>query len=316
MKKAVIVGSNGQDGRLLLDLLSRKSYQLLGVSRTSVQPVGLHWELPVDIHHAESVSEMIHLFRPDEVYYLAAIHRSSEEKEIEDVKLFQGSYSVHVFGLMHFLEAIKRFSPTTRLFYAASSHIFGESRAESQDEGTPINPNCIYGITKAAGLLTCRFYRERYSIFASVGILYNHESSLRSEKFVSKKIINGAINIKNGKQAKLILGNLDGEVDWGYAPDYVEAMYRLLNIQTSGDFIIATGKTHKVMDFVKHTFEYLGLDWAHCVEEDPTLLVKKDRPRVGNPARLMATTGWKPSVGFEEMIRILIKEQEVLSERH
>ncbi len=309
MKRAVIVGSNGQDGQLLFRFLSKKGYQLLGVSRTSVQAVGLDWNRPLDIHRAESVSEMIRLFRPDEIYYLAAVHRSSEENEIENEKSFQDSYAVHVFALIHFLEGIRKCSSPTRLFYGASSHIFGESAAGLQDEATPIHPNCIYGITKAAGLLTCRFYRERYSIFASAGILYNHESSLRSERFVSMKIIKGAINIKNRKQAKLIVGNLEGEVDWGYAPDYVDAMVRLLKLPISGEFVIATGKAHTVRDFVKTTFEALGLNWTEHVEEDPTLITKKESHRVGNPAKLMAMTAWRPSVGFEEMIRILIQEQ-------
>jgi GDPmannose 4,6-dehydratase len=309
MKKAVIVGCNGQDGRLLYDFLQRRNYELLGIARTSVRGSKQGWDTPIDISNTESIFQVINIFKPDEIYYLAAIHRSSENGPVEDMKSIQESYEVHVLSLVNFLEAIRRFSSGTRLFYAASSHIFGESTVGIQDENTPINPNSIYGITKAAGLFTCRFYRKRYSIFASVGILYNHESPLRSEAFVSKKIIKGAINIKNGKQRKLILGNLDGEVDWGYAPDYVEAMYRLLNIQISDDFIIATGIKHKVFDFVRTAFEYLDLDWTEHVEKDPTIIRKGNGHRVGNPAKLMTLAGWKPSVDFKEMIWILMEEE-------
>jgi GDPmannose 4,6-dehydratase len=309
MKKAVIVGCNGQDGRLLYDFLLRRNYELMGIARTFVRGSKPGWNTPIDISNTESIFQVMNIFKPDEIYYLAAVHRSSEDEPAENLELTRESYEVHVLSLVNFLEAIRRFSSKTRLFYAASSQIFGESTGEMQDESTPINPNCIYGITKAAGVFTCRFYRDRYSIFASVGILYNHESSLRSEKFVSKKIIKGAIDLKNGKQGKLILGDLDSEVDWGYAPDYIEAMHRLLNIQVSDDFVIATGKRHKVFDFVKTTFEYLGLDWTKHVEEDPTIIRKRNGYRVGNPAKLMTMAGWKPTIDFKEMIRILIEEE-------
>jgi GDPmannose 4,6-dehydratase len=309
MKKAVIVGCNGQDGRLLYDFLQRRNYELLGIARTYVRGSKQGWDAPIDISNTESIFQVINIFRPDEIYYLAAIHRSSEDEPAENMDLIRESYAVHVLSLVNFLEAIRKHSSKTRLFYAASSEIFGESTSEMQDERTPINPNCIYGITKAAGVFTCRSYRDRYSIFASGGILYNHESALRSEKFVSKKIIKGAINVKNGKQEKLILGNLGSEVDWGYAPDYIEAMHRLLNIQVSDDFIIATGKRHKVRDFVKIAFEYLGLDWIKHVEEDRTIIKKKNGCNIGNPKKLMSMAGWKPTVEFKEMIRILIEKE-------
>jgi GDPmannose 4,6-dehydratase len=309
MTKAVIVGCNGQDGRLLYDFLLRRNYELVGIARTFVRGSKPGWNTLIDISNTESIFQMMDMFKPDEIYHLAAVHRSSEDEPGENLELIRDSYEVHVLSLVNFLEAIRRFSLKTRLFYAASSQIFGESTGELQDESTPVNPNCIYGITKAAGVFTCRFYRERYSTFASVGILYNHESSLRNETFVSRKIIKGAMNVKNGRQEKLILGNLESEVDWGYAPDYIEAMHRLLSIQISDDFIIATGKRYKVSDFVKTAFEYLGLDWTKHVEVDPTIIKKRNGYRVGNPAKLMRMAGWKPTVPFKEMIRILIEEE-------
>lgn len=309
MKKAIIVGCNGQDGKLLYDFLLKRNYKLLGVGKNFIKcPDGLCFST-IDIRKTKEVFNLISEFRPDEIYYLAAFHHSSEENPVGNIELFQRSHEVHVLALVNFLEGIKQFSPETKIFYAASSHIFGKPISEIQDENTPINPNCFYGITKANGLFACRLYRNNYSVFASTGILYNHESRFRSEIFVSKKIITGAINIKNKKQEKLVLGDLNAEIDWGYAPDYVDAMYRIVNSVVPDDFIIAAGKKHKVIDFVKITFEYLNLDWKLYVEENSSVIKKKNFCRVGNPEKLMNITGWKPSVDFNEMIRLLLVDE-------
>lgn len=306
MKKAIIVGCNGQDGKLLQSFLLEKNYTLLGIDKKFIKcPDGFFCN-EINIKEGEEIFDLINGFKPDEIYYLAAFHYSSEEKRVENLELFQHSYDVHVLGLNNFLEGIKRYSPKTRLFYAASSHIFGEPYCKIQSEETPINPKCVYGITKAVGFFFCRFYRDSHSLFASTGILYNHESAFRSAKYVSKKIIAGAINIKNKKQKKLILGDLSAEVDWGYAPDYVDAMYRILQTKLPDDFIIATGERHTVRDFVKTTFEYLNLDWKQHVEENKSVITKKNFYYVGNPKKLMTATGWKKSMDFKEMIRRLL----------
>lgn len=309
MKKAIIVGCNGQDGKLLERLLLRKQYEVLGLDKNFIKcPCDLEFG-PVDIRNTKDVFDLINHFQPDEIYYLAAFHHSSEEIPIENIELFQWSHEIHVSTLFNFLEGIRRFSPKTRIFYAASSHIFGEPDDIMQNEKTSINPNCFYGITKAAGLFMCRLYRKNHSVFASTGILYNHESSFRSEKFVSKKIITAAINIKNKKQKKLVLGDLNAEIDWGYALDYVEAMHKIVNNQVPDDFIIATGKKHKVIDFVKISFGYLGLDWKEYVEEKGSVIRKKSFCRVGNPEKIMVNLGWKPSVDFNEMIKQLLIDE-------
>jgi len=308
MKKAIIVGCNGQDGKLLYNFLLGKDYEVVGIGKNFIKcPSSFHFS-PIDIKKTKDVFDLISMFQPTEIYYLAAIHYSSEEIPPVHTELFQQSHEIHVSALANFLEGIRQFSPETKIFYAASSHIFGEPASEIQNEDTPINPNCIYGITKAAGLFTCRLYRNKHSIFASTGILYNHESSFRSKKFISKKIITSAINIKNKNQDKLVIGNLNHEIDWGYAPDYIDAMHRIINSEISDDFIIATGKKNRVLDFVKITFEYLGLDWRLYVEENNTIITKHNFCRVGNPNKLMKITGWKPSVNFNEMIRILIDD--------
>jgi len=315
MKKAVIVGCNGQDGKLLYEFLSTKEYELIGLDRNIIR-CDTHTDMDlVDITNTKQVYVLINNFKPDEIYHLAAFHSSSEDTPLDNMELYQNSYTVNVISLINFLEGMRKHSPQTRLFYAASSHIFGDAAGDFQDESTPINPNSIYGITKAAGLFACRFYRHNYSLFAATGILYNHESTLRHERFVSKRIIRGAINIKRGKQDKLILGDLDAEIDWGYAPDYVEAMHRILNSQTADDFIIATGEKHSVLDFVKTAFGYLGLDWKSYVEEDHRLLTREKTSLVGNPTKLMTVTGWGPSVDFNQMIKILLAEEARLDDQ-
>ena len=306
MRKAVIVGCEGQDGRLLNDLLAKKGYRIVGLDEQTIKyPKGSCLK-KVNIGKREEVFNLIKIFKPHEVYYLAAFHHSSENLPDENLELLRRSYDVHVDGLANFLEAIKKFQRKTRLFYAASSHIFGQAKNNLQDENTPINPNCIYGITKAAGVALCRFYRSQYKIFAATGILYNHESALRPENFVSMRIVKGAVNIKKGSQKELVLGSLRAVIDWGYAPDYVLAMHLIVNSKLPDDFIIATGKRHTVLDFVKAAFGYLGLNWKLYVKEGGGIVRKQNFCRIGNPAKLKRMTGWKPSVDFRKMVKLLL----------
>jgi GDPmannose 4,6-dehydratase len=225
------------------------------------------------------------------------------------VALFTQSYAVNVVSLLNFLEAIRQYSPKTRLFYAASSHVFGRPETSPQDENTPINPLGIYAITKVSGLQLCRMYRTVYLVFASVGILYNHESPLRGEQFVSRKIVQGAIRCKKDPTHRLVLGDLAAEVDWGYAPDYVEAMYRIMNLKEADDFIIATGEKHTVEDFVRIAFDTLGLDWREFVMERKKIITRPAVTFMGNPAKLVRKTGWKRSVTFSNMVKLLVESE-------
>lgn len=309
MKRALIVGSEGQDGRLLHELLASRGYEIVGIGEGVTHCSGAYRCGAVDIRRTEEVFDLIGDFRPDEVYYLAAFHHSSEDVPEENINLFHESYEVHVSALVNFLEAMRKYSPETRLFYAASSLIFGEVRTEPQDEDTPFNPRCVYGITKTAGLFSCRFYRDRYSVFASVGILYNHESVYRADKFVSKKIVKGAVNIKKGKQDRIVLGALNAEVDWGYAPDYVDAFWRILNAERPDDFIVATGQKHSVSHFAEITFGHMGMDWRDYVDENRNVINREGAALVGDPAKLMHITGWRPTVDFEGMIELLLRAE-------
>jgi len=312
MKKALIIGSSGQDGRLLYESLSLKGCHVTGITRQEPEASAVSWQRSLDISDPRAVLDLVRTLAPDEIYYLAAFHHSAETMTVQDnLALFTRSFQVHVHSLVNVLEAMRQHAAGARLFYAASSHVFGHAAAEPQDERTPFYPKCVYGITKTAGVHTCRFYRDRYQLFVSTGILYNHESLYRKPIFVTKKIIDSAIRIRNRQQDKLVLGNLDAAVDWGYAPDYVEAFQRILAAAAADDFIVATGKKHTVRDFVEITFDYLGLDWKKYVEENRNAITKDAVSLVGNPQKLMTATGWKPSVDLRQMIKLLLQNEGV-----
>ena len=308
MARAIIVGATGQDGTLLTTLLEKKNYSILGLGSTKALSRNMpHKPDPIDISDFVAVENLIKTIQPDEIYHLAAVHHSSQD-EIEDLpRLFAKSYRVNVLTLHNFLEAIRRFSPKTKLFYAASSHIFGNPQSEPQDENTPMNPMNIYGITKASGVSLCRMYRNCHNVFASVGIFYNHESWLRGEQFVSQKIIRGALRCRDTPGYRLVLGNLSAEVDWGFAPDYVDAMQRILALDEPDDFVVATGEKHTVKEFVRIAFAEAGLNWQDYVDEKKDIITKDVRSLIGNPQKLKQRTGWTPSVSFPEMIKLIMK---------
>lgn len=308
-RKAIIVGSEGQDGRLLYSLLNRQGSDVAGIGKRTLRDNSGFRASYVNIMKFKEVSDFIVTFKPDEVYYLAAFHHSSQDKMFDNVALFSNSEDVHLTGLVNFLEAIRLHNPSTRLFYAASSHIYKGSNTEIQDESTIVNPSCIYGITKASGLFTCRMFRTEYSVYASVGILYNHESIFRSEKFVSRKIISSTVRIKNGLQDKLLIGDLDAVIDWGYAPDYVKAMQMILELSEPDEFIIASGELHTVREFVVIAFTCLGMDYREYVDEVPEIITKKKYKLIGDPSKIRKSTGWRAKTSFREMIRIMIDEE-------
>ena len=309
MKKAIIIGSRGQDGQYLFQNLLKKNYEVIGLDLNTVDSASSRIKKTIDILRSKQVSHLLKQQKPDEVYYLAAFHQSSQDKADNDAEVFKKCLDVNVRGLFNFLEDIRRYSPMTRLFYAASSHIFGQPLCPVQDEKTPLQPHCIYGITKTAGLNLCRFYRQTHSVFASVGILYNHESPLRSPQFVSQKIVQTAIAIKHKREKKLVIGDLKVKIDWGYAADYVEAMRRILQLPQAGDFIISSGRAHTIEEFVKEVFALLQLDWRSFVEENPLLITKKLKNNlVGDHRKLTQATGWRPTVDLKGLIKIMVME--------
>ena len=296
-KKALIVGSGGQDGRHLSDLLLRHGYRIDGVTRDRL-----------DIADEAAVHELVGTTQPDEVYLLAANHHSAESGVESDGELFRRSLAVHATATVNFLEGALRYAPDSRLFFASSSHIYSGSEA-LLDETSPSRPTNIYAITKYAGMQACRYYRKQKNLFVSCGILFNHESNLRASHFLSRKIVLAAVQISRRLAGAVELGNLDAVVDWGYAPDYVDAMHRILQQPNPADYVVATGIPHTVRQFAELAFAAVNLDYRDYVKVRPGVLTKRIETRLGDASRLRRDTGWKPTVDFEQMVALMVRHE-------
>ena len=308
MRTSLVIGAGGQDGTLLSELLARRGDRVIGLGRgRTVSSTGESWAT-VDILQPEPVLTLIRQAQAAECYYLPAFHHSAEDATLlsGDPTLFERSYAVHVRGLVHFLHAIAQASPATRLFYAASSHVFGIPPMQPQDEATPLNPENLYGITKTMGIHCCRHFRRELGVFAATGILFNHESPLRPVKFLSQKIVRGVLAYQKDPSKKLVLGDLNAVVDWGYAGDYVEAMTRILGHAEPEDFVVATGEPHTVGEFLQTTCELAGVDWQACVVTNASLLRKKPVLLRGDSGKLRRLTGWQPQTTFRGMIELML----------
>jgi GDPmannose 4,6-dehydratase len=311
MGSALIIGAAGQDGRLLTQLLLHRGYSVFGWVRNEPSPSLLCKSAIVDISQEGLVERELRALAPGEIYYLAAFHHSTENFACDNATgLLRRSFDVHVYGLLNVLQAVRTTCQKTRLFYAASSHVFGASPEDCQDEHTPLRPDSPYAISKAAGLRCCQLVREQEDIFAATGILFNHESPWRQPSFVSQKIVRAAVQARRDSKFRLHLGDLDACVDWGYAPDYVDAMFRILQLPAASDFVVASGELHTVREFVELAFGELGLDWREHVESDTNVLKRHSYPLRGDPQRLRAATGWSPTVTFPELVTKLVNEAE------
>jgi GDPmannose 4,6-dehydratase len=306
--KALVIGCRGQDGSYLSDFLRSKQYEVIGVGRHTLHryPPG---SIEPFVSTANSLSSLLAEERADEAYYLAAFHSSAEDTPIKEVDLVYKSFETNTLAVADILASLIEHSPATRLFYAASSHVFGEPGSEIQDESTPLNPTNIYGISKASAIHLCHYFRRNLGVYVSVGILYNHESPRRSSRFLSKKVVEGGVDIKRGLREHLVLGDLDHRVDWGFAPDYVSAMWAILQLDDPDDFVVATGTLHSVRDLVSRTFETLGLEWTKYIAQRPALITKRSVPLCGDSSKLNRLTQWKPSISFDQMIRIMVAEE-------
>lgn len=298
MIRSAVIGSKGQDGGILCRYLAGKGQTVIPVARGDL-----------NLADASEVDSFLTDESPDHIYYLPAFHHSSEDRDLPpDAEIFAKSIEVHQSGAVAFLDTLARKHNHRRLFYAASSHVFGEAEHTPQNESTPFRPINIYGITKAAGVESCRYYRKRHGVYATCGILYNHESEWRSAKFVSQKIVRSAVAISKGSQEKLHLGNLGARTDWGYAPDFIEAMSLVMNLPRSDDFIIATGTAHTVEEFVETAFSILGLDWTkHVVVDEQLVSLSRGAVLAGDASKLRTSTGWAPKTSFKEMISIMVQ---------
>lgn len=308
-RKALVIGHTGQDGTYLLKLLQDNGYESYGISSSSVySSTGTEFNLG-DLSDATYSSALLESLRPDLLFYLAAKHQSSIEVSYDDLPFFKETLKVNAENYMNLLNAVKMLGLQTKCFYASSSHVFAGTNSNIQDESTPLQPVSIYGVSKVLGMQLSDLYREK-GVHCAVGIFYNHESPLRASKFVSKKIVETAVAIKLGKSNELVLGSLDAVIDWGYAPDYMQAALLILEKGKPENYVVSSGKLHTVRDFVAKVFEELSLDWNAYVRLNNSILLKKStNVLLGNNEKLRNDTNWSPSVSFDEMISILVKAE-------
>lgn len=308
--RALITGITGQDGSYLAELLLEKGYEVIGmVRRSSTESFERinHIKDRVTLVQADlldqlSIINIIEEYRPHEVYNLAA-QSFVPTSWVQPV--LTGQFDA--LGVTKMLEAIRLVDKKIKFYQASSSEMFGKVRTVPQDETTPFYPRSPYGVAKVYGHWITVNYRESYNIHASSGILFNHESPRRGLEFVTRKITDGAARIKLGLADKLALGNLDAKRDWGFAGDYVKAMWLMLQQEKPDDFVIATGKTHSVEDFVRLAFARLNLDYKDYVVTDPRFV----RPAevdllLGNPSLAAKKLGWQPTVTFEELVNMMV----------
>lgn len=324
MKKALITGITGQDGSYLAEFLLAKGYEVWGLIRRSSSfntdriehlyedPHGQGVRLRLvygDLNDSSSLASVLDQVRPDEVYNLGA---QSHVRVSFDVPEYTGE--IAGLGAVRLLEAIRRLDLKTKFYQASSSELYGKVREVPQRETTPFHPRSPYAAAKAYAFYITQNYRESYGLFAVNGILFNHESPRRGETFVTRKITRAATRIKLGLQQKVYLGNLEAKRDWGFAGDYVEGMWRMLQAEKADDYVLATGETHSVEEFLRETFACLDLDYKQHVEHD----ARYERPAevdllLGDYSKARNELGWEPKVTFQELVRMMVDADMVLA---
>lgn len=317
MKKALITGITGQDGSYLADLLLAKGYEVHGIIRRAstfnTDRIDHLYQDPhvngvrLFLHYgdlADSVNlvKLIYQLKPDEIYHLGAQSHVRVSFDIPE-------YTADVTGVgtIRILEAMREAGVKSRFYQASSSEMFGKVQDVPQKETTPFWPRSPYGVAKVFAFWATVNYRESYGMHATNGILFNHESPRRGETFVTRKITRAVAAIKHGLQKELYLGNLDAKRDWGYAPEYVEAMWLMLQQDTSDDYVVATGETHTIREFLEEAFGHVDLDWKEFVKYD----ARYERPAevdllVGDASKAKRQIGWEPKVRFKELVRIMV----------
>ncbi len=311
---ALITGLTGQDGSYLAETLLEKGHRVFGlVRRASSFNTGRIDHLfqafgsdriefvRGDLTDASSLGRLLRLIRPDEIYHLGAQSHVMVSFEIPEY-----SADSIVLGTIRLLESVRELNIQPRIYNACTSEVFG-STPPPQDEFSAMSPQSPYAAAKLCGYHICKVYREGFGMWIANGILFNHESPRRGETFVTRKITQGAARIKLGIQEKLELGNLDAMRDWGYAPEYVEAMWRMLQQQEPDDYVVATGESHSVREFAKEAFSYLGLDWReHVITQSRHVRPLEVEYLQGDARRAEAKLGWRPRTTFRELVRIMV----------
>lgn len=316
MKRALITGITGQDGSFLAELLLRKGYEVHGVVRRVAleDPVHrlqriAHILDQVELHSGSlesyaSLFDIVEQVRPHECYHLAAQSFVSYSFDDEHTTL-----QANIQGTHHILSALRHKAPDCRFYFAGSSEMFGNVAESPQNENTRFHPRSSYGISKTAGFHLTRNYREAYGMFGCNGILFNHESERRGLEFVTRKITSSAAKIKLGLENELRLGTLQARRDWGYAPEYVEAMWLMLQQDAPDDYVIGTGQTHSVRDLVSRAFQLVGLNWADHVTLDTEFYRPAEVHLLhADASKAKQTLGWTPRTGFDRLIEIMVEE--------
>lgn len=326
MKKALITGITGQDGSYLAELLLEKGYEVHGIIRRSstfnTQRIDHLYQDPHvngvrlflhygDMADSSNLMRIVHEIAPDEVYNLAA---QSHVRVSFDSPEFTGD--VDALGTMRLLEAIRLTGVKTRFYQASTSELYGKVQEIPQRETTPFYPRSPYGVAKLYSFWAVKNYREAYGLHASNGILFNHESPRRGETFVTRKITRAVGRIKLGLQSELFMGNVNARRDWGFAGDYVEGMWRMLQQDSPDDYVLATGEMHSVKEFLAEAFGYVGLDWEKYVKHDS----RYERPSevdqlLGDPTKARTVLGWTPKVTFKELVKMMVDADLKLAEK-
>ena len=311
MKRALITGINGMDGSHLADLLLEKGYEVYGMERRTSSPNRTntsHLEGKItfvngDLTDQNSLVRCLKESNPDEVYNLGAMSFVGESWNTPEQ-----TGDVNGLGVLRMLEAIREYGKEVRFYQASTSEMFGRMVENPAKESTPFYPRSPYGVAKLYGHWITKNYRESYDMFACSGILFNHESERRGIEFVTRKITDGVARIHLGLEEHITLGNLDAKRDWGYAPDYVEAMWLMLQQDTPNDYVISTGKTHSIKEFLSYAFEHIGItDWSEYVKQDPRYMRPAEVDVLkGDATKAKAELGWEPKTDLQEMVKIMV----------
>jgi GDPmannose 4,6-dehydratase len=313
MKKAIISGVTGQDGSYLAELLLSKGYEVHGIMRrlSSFASARIDHLIKTnpnfhthygDLCDSFSVAGLISEVKPDEFYNLGAMSHVKVSFEVPQYTL-----EANALGVLNILEAIRRFSPHTKFYQASSSEMFGVPGVPAPyNELTPMIPQSPYGVAKLTAFHLTRQYRDGYGLFATTGILFNHESPRRGGTFVTKKVTQAVARIKNGRQKKLVLGNLDAKRDWGWSPEFVEAIYLIMQQDKPDVYVVATGETHTIQEFVEEAFAYVGLNWQEYVQIDDKYRRPNEVPFLLGDATKIKQLGWEPKKKFQDIVHAMV----------